>query len=156
MAGRQSLFKSCTFHGNSARFAGAVRVNDIGSATFEDCTFVGNRASGRGGAVITQIEKPDQQSVVINRSLFCFNESPMSPHIYNYRSTTHKCKKCKFNSKECCSSRGRVVAAEDAAAPTALDQAHEWTRVCDCEPGWSGARCETSAGGAANAGHAEL
>ena len=93
MGGRMLRVRECEFRGNSAKFAGAVRINGIGSATIEDSLFIGNSASGRGGAICTQIEKPDTQRVEVKNTLFCFNESPMSPHIYNYRTATHKCTK---------------------------------------------------------------
>lgn len=39
----------------------------------------GNSAEGRGGAVITQIEKPDSQSVVLTNCQFCFVGFPPLP-----------------------------------------------------------------------------
>ena len=75
----------------------------------------------------------------MRNTLFCFNESPMSPHIYNYRSITHECANCRFNSKECCSSRGRVVAIEEADSYT-VPKGLTRSRVCQCEGGWSGER----------------
>ena len=71
-----TTFKRCEFRDNTARFAGAVRINDIGSATFEDCMFFGNHGQNRGGAVVTQIEKPDEQFAKLTNCLFCFNSSP--------------------------------------------------------------------------------
>jgi len=143
MGGRNLEFNKCEFRDNKARFAGAVRVNDLGKAQINDCLFIGNKAEGRGGALITQIEKPEN-TVKVSNTLFCFNESPMSPNIYNYRTITHECKKCKFNSKECCSNHGRMVGIEDATnfvVPDGLERA----RVCQCNEGWSGERCEAKA-----------
>eukprot|EP00041_Stephanoeca_diplocostata_P018635 m.391502 g.391502 ORF g.391502 m.391502 type:complete len:347 (+) comp21074_c0_seq24:159-1199(+) len=113
MGGRLLEFYDCEFLDNSAKFAGAVRVNDIGSAIIEDCQFFGNYASGRGGALVTQIEKPEEHYVKVKNTLFCFNESPMSPHIYNYRTSTHECTDCRFNSKQCCNGNGHVVSIGD-------------------------------------------
>lgn len=141
MGGRKTFFKRCEFRNNQARFAGAVRINDIGTAELEDCFFIGNSASGRGGALITQIEKPEN-TVTVTNTLFCFNESPMSPHIYNYRTNTHACTKCRFNNRECCSDHGRVVSIEKADSYVIPPGATR-TRVCACDSGWSGERCET-------------
>ena len=113
MGGRMLRVQGCEFRGNSAKFAGAVRINDIGSAQIEDSLFIGNSASGRGGAICTQIEKPDAQRVEVKNTLFCFNESPMSPHIYNYRTATHKC------TKWCDPPRSRPSQPHSAPAPTA-------------------------------------
>lgn len=143
MGGRGLRFTGCEFRNNAAKFAGALRINDIGNAVVEDSLFIGNTATGRGGGLVTQIEKPEN-TVEVKNTLFCFNESPMSPHIYNYRSTTHQCTKCRFNSKDCCNGNGRVVAIEDADFYTVPEGATR-TRVCQCAEGWSGERCEVSA-----------
>lgn len=143
MGGRGLTFDKCVFRNNKAMFAGAVRINDIGSAILTDCLFIGNSASGRGGALVTQIEDPHNE-VKVENTLFCFNESPMSPHIYNYRSSTHQCTKCRFNSRECCSNHGRVVKKEDADVYFVPEGANR-TRVCACEDGFSGERCENAA-----------
>jgi predicted outer membrane repeat protein len=50
------LFWCCLFQ--------AVRVSDIGAAEFTDCTFANNYASGKGGAIVTQIENPAKNAVV--------------------------------------------------------------------------------------------
>merc|ERR1711959_37229 len=136
MGGRKLTIQSCTFKGNKSRFAGAVRINDIGSARIEDSLFIGNVGTGRGGAICTQIEKPDEQKVLVKNTLFCFNESPMSPHIYNYRTATHTCSKCSFNTKQCCSNHGRVVKAADATNQSFVSiDGKDRTRVCQCEQG---------------------
>jgi hypothetical protein len=46
MGGRNLHFKGCEFRNNAAKFAGALRINDIGDALIEDCLFIGNSASG--------------------------------------------------------------------------------------------------------------
>eukprot|EP00040_Diaphanoeca_grandis_P030003 m.176687 g.176687 ORF g.176687 m.176687 type:complete len:332 (-) comp31853_c0_seq2:53-1048(-) len=143
MGGRLMEFYKCDFVGNSAKFAGALRINDIGSAVIEDCVFFGNTAENRGGALATQIEKPEEHSVTIKNTLFCFNESPMSPHIYNYRTATHDCVDCRFNSKQCCSDHGRVVPIEDADSYF-VPEGKTRSRVCECAEGWAGERCENN------------
>lgn len=156
MGGHLIEFYSCDFIDNSAKFAGAVRINDIGGAIIKDCLFLGNKAEMRGGAIATQIEKEDEHSVKIENTLFCFNESPMSPHIYNYRTATHECTKCRFNSKHCCSEHGRVVPIEEADHYV-LPEGVTRERVCQCDEGWSGQRCENrenATGGSAS--HGEL
>lgn len=158
MSTRFTTFTNCIFENNSARFAGAVRVSDIGSAVFNKCKFIGNKAINRGGAIITQIEKPEEQSVKITDTLFCFNEAEISPNIYNFRSTTHECKGCRFDAPRCCSDHGRVVtlaAAAEASTAVASDPATAGAegagaegarvRVCKCEAGWAGPRCEVAA-----------
>ena len=77
------------------------------------------------------------------------------PHIYNYRSTTHQCTKCRFNSKDCCNGHGRVVAIEDADFYTVPEGATR-TRVCQCTDGWSGERCEVAGNQVEGAGKDEL
>ena len=80
MGGRGLRFTGCEFRNNAAKFAGALRINDIGNAVVEDCLFIGNSASGRGGGLVTQIEKPEN-TVEVKNTLFCFNESPMSQYL---------------------------------------------------------------------------
>ena len=77
MAGKLATFTNVVFRDNSAKFAGAVRISDLGSGKFTNCTFIGNYAENRGGAVATQIETPEKQFVSFVDTTFCFNESPM-------------------------------------------------------------------------------
>ena len=44
MVMRTASFTRCEFEGNTAKYAGAVRISDIGGAEFEDCHFLGNTA----------------------------------------------------------------------------------------------------------------
>merc|ERR1712183_1097896 len=92
-----------------------------------------------------QIEKPENTVTLVD-TLFCFNGSPTSPHIYNYRTNTHTCTNCRFNNKECCSNRGRVVSTEKAdhyIVPEGIIR----SRVCQCDEGFSGERCENEVAG---------
>ena len=45
------------------QYGGAVRVSDIGHASFTKCSFIGNAASDKGGAIATQIENPEENMV---------------------------------------------------------------------------------------------
>lgn len=154
MGGRNVEFVDCLFEDNSAKYAGAVRVSDIGSAKFDHCQFLGNEASDRGGAIATQIETPETHSVLLRDVLFCFNHAPMSPNIYNYRTATHTCDKCRFNTPECCSNHGKVVSADTAGVQQPSNDTVRH-RGCLCDQGWTGVRCETSVTDAAPS-HAEL
>ncbi len=85
MVSREAEFVNCTFVGNEAKYAGAVRVSDIGSASFESCRFYYNVAESKGGAVVTQIEDSHKNRVKFTNTIFCFNESPLGDHIFNFR-----------------------------------------------------------------------
>lgn len=151
-----------------------MRISDIGGADFKGCKFIKNIAERKGGALITQIETPDTNRVLIEDTLFCFNESPEGKHIFNFRDATHECVRCQFNSKACCSNHGRVVKDKDAANVTkevegegAADAAdakedtavakeeeadkfgakvvHGARSKCECEEGWAGETCDKAA-----------
>eukprot|EP00039_Didymoeca_costata_P008110 m.108189 g.108189 ORF g.108189 m.108189 type:complete len:348 (+) comp13953_c0_seq7:44-1087(+) len=140
MGGRKTIYKGCTFQQNKARFGGAIRVNDVGSAVISDCKFIGNSAVGRGGAIATQIENANNY-VAISNCLFCFNEAPMGEHIYDYKTITHKCTNCKINSSECCSNHGRVVSTDEAESYF-IPEGETRQKVCQCDHGWEGEMCE--------------
>lgn len=142
MVTRHGEFYNCHFEDNTAKYAAGARISDIGQAVFENCTFVSNIAESKGGAIVTQIEKPKEKFVELTNCLFCFNEAPISPHIYNFRDNTHECvdDSCSFNSPECCHSRGRVVRNEKYDS----DPDNEPQRMCECRPPYHGKRCELS------------
>ena len=75
-----------------------------------------------GGAIITQVEKPDENEVLITDTLFCFNESPMSPHIYNYRSITHECANCRSLLCPCVLNGERIADDPDSHLPQGDDK----------------------------------
>ena len=84
-------------------------------------------------AIVTQIEKPDQNYVRISNSLFCFNEAEISPHIFNFRDNTHECDNCKFNTRDCCSGNGEGISGSAGQAIRVVAAA--WvsgSRSCMC------------------------
>ena len=117
-------------------------MSDIGSASFKQCTFRGNIAEKKGGALVTQVEKK-QNRIIIEDTLFCFNEAPEGKHIFNFRDNGHECEGeigCAFNTKACCSDRGRVVADTREEKPEGSP-----SQVCKCDDGYSGTACEAGA-----------
>lgn len=118
MVSREGHFIDCTFVGNSAKWGGAVRISDIGHASFDRCKFIRNSASSKGGAIVTQIESPHRHYVKIQNSLFCMNESPLGKHIYDFRDAGHECTNCSFNTRECCSNNGMVASISSIGSKT--------------------------------------
>jgi len=149
MVMRTAEFEGCHFYDNKAKYAGAVRISDIGSASFKDCVFSRNRAHKKGGAIVTQIENKNKNKVTIEDTLFCFNDSPEGKHIFNFRTSTHECTGCQFNTKACCNDHGKVIADK-----TVEEGSDAPSQICLCDAGWSGATC--TEGGAAIDGKEEL
>jgi predicted outer membrane repeat protein len=115
-----------------------VRVSDIGSASFKNCVFRGNIAEKKGGALVTQVEKK-QNRIIIEDTLFCFNEAPEGKHIFNFRDNGHECEGeigCAFNTKACCTDHGKVIADTTEDRPEGSP-----SQICLCDAGWSGPAC---------------
>eukprot|EP00041_Stephanoeca_diplocostata_P010181 m.161868 g.161868 ORF g.161868 m.161868 type:complete len:349 (+) comp18059_c0_seq1:305-1351(+) len=130
MVSRDALFENCQFSGNKAKYGGAVRVSDIGSATFSACNFEFNSATEKGGALVTQIENPEKHAVTISDSLFCFNTAPLGSTVYDFRDAKYTCGKyCLIDTKDCCSGVGTVV-----PNPKHGEQ-------CKCDEGYAGPYC---------------
>ena len=113
MVSRDGAFANCTFVRNRAKFAAAVRVSDIGSAAFEDCTFVGNVAERRGGAMATQVEDPHKAAVRGERLLFCFNQAPEGPNVYDFRDAGLECTGCQYDDQAACAAWSGPRSASD-------------------------------------------
>eukprot|EP00049_Salpingoeca_infusionum_P002706 m.59043 g.59043 ORF g.59043 m.59043 type:complete len:358 (+) comp11744_c0_seq1:2-1075(+) len=148
MGPRRAMFNNCEFAYNMAQFAGAVRVSDVGVASFANCKFVRNVATRKGGAVVTQIEHKGQ-SVDFKNSVFCLNESPEGQDVFDFRDDKHDCTNCTFDTRSvCCNGHGSVVQANDIPLPSLLpvegnDFDPVLTRMCKCDAGWSGDYCDT-------------